>query len=368
VAVGEGHSSPVIAGAHLYVMARQEGREVCLCLRADTGEEVWRHAYEQPFLPHPSAQAAGSGPKSTPAVNGDRVYMLGVDGKLHCFDAPTGRLLWQHDLAAEFWGVEKDEEGLDPWRPVFGVSASPLVDGGRVVLPVGGKKAGGVTAFDKRTGRLVWRALEDRASYASPVAAGLAGVHQVVAFTGRRLVGLGAASGQLLWDFPYDIPYGETIVTPVVWGNLVVACSANKPAVALRIEQRAGKFQRALAWQNKALRSSMSTPVAYGGHLYGLADGGRLVCIELTGGKTAWAGGSFGTYASLVVASGQLLVLGTNGELHVLEPTPRAFTPRARLALSEAGETWAHLAVSGSRLFLKDKRHVLCYEFKPEKE
>jgi outer membrane protein assembly factor BamB len=368
VAVGDGYSSPVIGRGRLYLMAREDGdREVCLCLDASTGKQLWRYAYLCPYKPYPGAHDARSGPKATPTLDGDRVYMLGVGGRFHCLDAQTGRILWKHDFAAEYWGVEKDKDGYDLWATYCGAAASPLIDGDHVILPVGGKKAGGMTAFDKFTGRLVWKALEDRSSYASPVAVELAGVRQVVGFTGQRMAGFRAADGSVLWDYPYPIEFEDTIVTPVVWDDRVLVCGSDKPAVALRIPPPDGKVTPAVAWQNKQLRSSMATPVAYQGYLYGRADSGRLVCVEQATGKTAWIDGSFGSYASLVLADDQLLVLTEVGELHVLEATPKALTRRARLRLSADGETYAHLAVVGSRLYVKDKQHVLCYDFAPGK-
>jgi outer membrane protein assembly factor BamB len=363
VEVGEGYSSPVIADGQLFIMSRQGDQEVCLCLDAATGQEKWRHAYPQPFAPHPGAKDAGLGPKSTPTVDGDRVYMLGVEGKFHCFDAAGGRVRWSRDLAAEFWGVEKDSEGYDRWKTLCGAAASPLIDGDRVILPVGGKKAGAMTAFDKHTGKIVWKALDDRSTYGSPVAAEAAGVRQIVGFTGKRMAGFAASDGRPLWDYPFEVAYDDTIVTPVVWNDLVLVCGEDRPAAALRIEKTDEAVRQQVAWQNKTLRCAVSTPVVCDGHLYGLANSGRLVCVDLATGKTAWAEGSIGSYASLVWADGQLLVLNQAGELHVLEPTPKAYAPRARLTLSEDGQTWSHLAVVGSRLYVKDKRSVLCFDF-----
>src|SRR5262249_4431737 len=159
-----------------------------------------------------------------------------------------------HDFAAEYWGVEKDDEGYDLWKTLCGAAASPLIDGDHVVLPVGGKKAGAMTAFDKHTGRLVWKSLDDRSTYASPVVAELADVRQIVGFTGRRMAGFGAADGRLLWDYPFQVPFDDTVVTPVVWKNLVVICGVDRPAAAVHIESQDGQLRQTVAWQNKSLR------------------------------------------------------------------------------------------------------------------
>jgi outer membrane protein assembly factor BamB len=343
-------------------MARVGDRELCLCLDESTGETLWSHEYAQPFQTHPGARSAGLGPKATPTVDGDSVFMHGIDGRFHCFDVRTGQIRWVRDFAAEFWGVEKDAEGYDRWKTLCGAAASPLIEGNLVVVPVGGKKAGAITAFDKKTGKLAWKALDDRSTYASPIAAHVAGRRQIVGFTGRRIAGFDAADGKLLWDYPFEVDFDDTIVTPIVWKELVIACGGDKPSAALRITENQGKFERTVVWENKNLRCNMSTPIVHDDHLYGVANSGRLVCVELATGKTAWIGEGLGVYASLVRDADQLLALSQAGVLHVIDLTPMAFRSRARITVIEDGETWAHLAIAGSRLYIRDKEHLHCFD------
>jgi quinoprotein glucose dehydrogenase len=362
--VGEGYSSPVVGAGRLYIMGSEKsGEEACFCLDADTGKLLWKHAYPVSFKPYPGAAAAGSWPKSTPTLDGDRLYTLGISGIFQCIESTTGRVLWKHDFGAEYWGVKKDKDGYDLWATYCGAATSPLVDGDNVILPVGGAKAGGMTAFNKYTGKLIWKSLEDRSTYASPIAVDLAGVHQIVGFTGTRVGGFDAADGKLLWDYPFKIDWDDTILTPVVARGLVVVGGGDKPTTALRIENKDGKLHMSVAWQNKTLRSTITTPVALDEQLYGIGTSGRLVCVELATGKTAWIGGDFGRYASLSIAGDQLLVLTEAGELRVLEAKAYMPRPRARLELSEQGQTWSHLAVVGNRLYIKDKQRVLCFQF-----
>src|SRR5262249_9575261 len=149
----------------------------------------------------------------------------------------------------------------------------------------------------------------------------------------------------LLWDHPFYTPFEDTVITAVVRDGLVVVAGDNEPTAALRIEAVGGKLRPTVAWRNHALRSTLSSPIFWDGYLYGLTTSGRLVCVTLATGETAWTDGSFGRYGSLVAADGQLLVLTDVGELHALELNPKAYKPRARLALTEDGGTWAHLAV-----------------------
>src|SRR6185369_8644593 len=128
--------------------------------------------------------------------------------------AADGRVLWKHDFRAEYWGVEKDEEGVDKWFPVCGNAASAIADGQQVIVPVGGKKAGAFVAFNRSTGSVIWTVLPERSSYGSPIIAQLAGVKQLIGFTGLRLVGLDASSHSQLWELPFPAFFEQTITTP----------------------------------------------------------------------------------------------------------------------------------------------------------
>src|SRR5947209_5798022 len=234
-AAGAGYSSPVVAGGRVFLLgAPKAGQEVCFCFDAATGKRLWRVPYASPYHP-PAGCGADNGPNSTPAVDGDRVYMLGLGGIFHCLDVKTGRVLWKHDFAKEYWGVEKAPTGEDAWSPACGVAASPLVVGKGVVVPVGGKKAGTMVAFDRGDGRVLWSALVDRSSYASPILATLAGARQLVGFTGTRMVGLNLADRKLLWEYPFPAAFDQTILTPVVWKDEVIIGGEGKSTVALQL-------------------------------------------------------------------------------------------------------------------------------------
>jgi outer membrane protein assembly factor BamB len=362
VAVGEGYSSPVIADGRLFIMGRVgDEKEVCYGFDASNGNLLWKHDYDAPYKP--PDLTAGRGPKSTPLVDGDRVYMLGLGGMFHCFEARTGRIVWKRDFAKEYWGVEKDKDGDDAWWPACGAACSALVDGTHLVMPVGGKKAGAFTAFDKKTGDILWTSLPDRSSYGSPLLVPLAGSRQLVGFTGLRMVGLDPAGGQLLWEYPFPCKFEQTVLTPVIWKDLVVFGGEAKPTVALRIEKKGQQVTQTVAWTSKDLRAYLTSPVAFKDHLVGLSHFRKqLVCLDLAGGKTKWTEDDFGDYASLVVAGEQLLVLNGDGELHVLEANPDKFVRRARWQVSDEGPTWSHLAVVGNRLYIKDKQHLFCLD------
>lgn len=363
--VGEGYSSPVIAKGKVFIMGNEGNKvETCLSFDANTGKQLWRKPHDCAFEP-PDARA-GKGPNSTPTVDRDRVYMLGLGGHFSCIEIKSGNILWTRDLNSEFWGVERGADGEDKWFPVCGASASPLVDGNNVILPVGGKKAGCIVAFDRRTGKIVWKALEERSSYASPLFANLAGQRQLVGFTGLRMVGLDDSEHKLLWEHPLAAFMEQTIVSPVIWkDNVLIGCDA-KPIVCLNLSKEDDKIKTKVAWQNADLSAYMVTPIAVKDHLFGMDQrSGRLVCVDLATGKTKWTStkliGGLG-YVSLVVASNRIFALTTSGELNVFEVNTEKCVPLVTWKPAGEGFNWAHLTITGSRLYVKDKTNLYCYE------
>jgi outer membrane protein assembly factor BamB len=363
--VGDGYSSPVIAGNRVFVQGRPAaGRESCLCFDAGSGKLLWKKEYRCTFVP--PDRTAGSGPNSTPTVDGDRVYMLGLGGMFHCLEIKTGRVLWKRDFAKEFWGEEKDPAGDDAWFPACGTAASPIVVGPHVIVPVGGHKAGAFSAFNRQTGDLAWVALPERSSYGSPIRAKLAGADQLVGFTGLRMVGLDLASREVLWDHPFPAINEQTILTPVVWRDRVIIGGEGRPTIALQIVREEEWIVSRRAWRSSALCAWLVTPLVMKDHLIGVDDRTkRLVCLDLLSGKRSWESPRIGRYVSLVSAGEQILALNETGKLFVLAADARQYRPRGPWTVSKAGGTYSHLAVAGSRLYVKDRRHLLCYDMSP---
>ena len=355
VAVGEGYSSPVAAGGRVFIQGREaDGQETCLCFDADTGKRLWRIAYPCAF--QPPDPRAGRGPNSTPTLDGDRVYMLGLGGMFHCIEVKTGKILWKHDFAAEYWGVEKTADGDDAAFPVCGNAASALVIKEQVIIPVGGKKAGAFTAFDRKTGKMLWSALPERSSYASPVTATLAGTPQIVGFTGLRMVGLSLDKREVLWDFPFAAGFQQTIITPVLWKDVVIVTGEAKPTNALQIRREGGKVTQTTLWRNADLSPYMVTPVVFKDHLIGLDQRTRrLTCVEMASGKTTWTSPRLSEFVSVTVAGNRLLVLTKSGELHLIQGDTAAYIPLGKWQVSDAGEIWSSPAIVGGSLYIKDK-------------
>lgn len=349
---GPGYSTPVLAGGRVYFLERRGEDEVVRCLDGETGAEIWRSAYAAPYEPNPSARKHGPWPKSTTTVAEGRVHAFGVSGILSALDAGDGKVLWRRDLEREFSS-----------SPTFGVAASPLVADGLVILPVGYKEArGGLMAFRAATGENAWKAVEDGPSYGSAIAADLAGVRQAICFTAKNLVGVALADGRELWRYPFEVPFDETIVTPLVWkGGVVFAGRSNGGTRAIRLRREGERCAYEEIWKRDA-PVYMSSPVISGDSYFALEHGtGRLFCLRLEDGSLAWKEGDFGDYASLVLAGDKILILDSSGRLIVIEASRESYREVASYRVSEK-PTYAHLVVAGSRLLARDAASVLCFE------
>jgi outer membrane protein assembly factor BamB len=351
--VGEGYSSPVVSGGRLILFHRVDNDEVVECLDAATGKEMWKHkeptAYDDPY-------GKGNGPRSTPAVAGGRVYALGPGGLLLCLNLEDGKKVWQRALLEDYPLVE---------RSFFGAGTSPLVEGDRVLVNVGGREAG-IVAFDAKTGKEVWKATSQGASYASPVAATLDGVRQILFFTREGFVALDPASGAVRsskrWRSRNNLSVNAA--SPVVFdGHVFLSACYDTGALLLRV-QKDGVEE---VWHNdESLSCHFSTPVYHDGHLYGFhgrqEEGGQLRCIEAKTGKVCWTADGYGC-GSLILAGGRLIVLSERGALALVEPDGAKYRELARAPVLN-GICRAHLALADGRLYGRDGRKLVCWNLK----
>jgi len=363
--VGLGYSGPAVVGGQLFIHVRDDEKktERCLCLDAATGKQIWEVAYACTFkAPDPSA---GKGPNATPTVDRDRVYFFGLGGMLTCIDIATGKVLWQHDCDKEYWGVKKTVLGDDAWFPPCGASASALVDGDAIIIPIGGKKAGAISGFDRATGKLLWKALDDRSSYGSPFIASPGGVKQIIAFTGTRMVGLRHSDRKLLWDHPFPTKFEQTIVSPVVWKDQVIIGGEAKPTLAVRLERDGNGVKKEIAWKSEELRMYLATPVLFNDHLIGFDQRAtQLVCLDLDAGTAAWTSPGLGTKNAVLLLAGDVLFTQSlEGEMRIARVSKDEYKELAKWKVAERG-TYAHPALVGNRLFVKGPETLICYELK----
>jgi outer membrane protein assembly factor BamB len=351
--VGEGFSSPVVSGGRVIVFHRLGGEEVVECLDAADGKPRWKHAYachyKDPF-------GKGNGPRSTPVVSGDKVYTVGAGGMLTCLTRDEGKQIWKVDLAREYRMRDS----------FFGVGTTPLVEGDLLVLNVGAAGAG-IVAFGKNTGKEVWKATDDEASYASPVAATIDGVRHLLFFTRVGLVSLDPAKGEVRfrkrWRSRMDASVNAA--TPLVIGDQVlITASYNTGAAMLKVKKDGVEE----AWANdRTLSSQYNTPVHHDGCVYGIdgrADVGEaeLRCVDVKTGKIHWSQERFGC-SSIILANGNLIILTEGGDLVLAEASPERYQEKARASLL-TGPCRAHPALAEGRLYARDTRKLVCWNVK----
>lgn len=368
IEVGEGHSSPIVANGKVFLFYRREKKEalkkfeeVLVAYEAAKGDRLW----ETPCGDTTSFSSLfGNGPRSTPCLADGKIFTVGVTGILSCLDTAKGKLLWQVDTLKEFKASNL----------FFGVSGSPIVDEGKVLLQVGGKGAG-IVAFDCQTGKVVWKSADQAASYSSGIILGKGTTRQGLFLTLGGLVSINPDTGDFNWTCPFTDKLNESSTTPVHIGDLVIASTITSGALALRINGKDGKPSFKEVWKNPELTCYFSTPVPVGKNQLYMVSGttnvlkpeADLHCVDPDTGKTRWTRPKVGKYHACLLRTGddRLLLLEDNGELALLEPHTSAYKELARSKI--CGETWAHPAVADGRLFVRDAKRLYCVPLKEGK-
>ena len=349
--VGLGHASPVVSGNRVVVHTRQGTREVVSAFDLQSGKLLWQDGVEAPYTMNSAATGHGPGPKSTPAIADGRVFTLGISGIFSAHDLATGKRLWR--------------KNAPPAPPEFGTAASPLVDGSTVIAFLGGAGAGALTALDAATGTVKWRWTGDGPGYASPILATLGGTRQVITQSQSKLVGVDAASGQLLWELAIKTPYEQNSVTPMVMGDLVLYAGLENPTVALRITRTGAKWTTAAAWRNQEVAMYMSSPAVSGTAIYGLStkNRGQFFALDAASGKTLWlTRGREAENAAIVRAGEFLLMTTTNSELVVARANPARFEEVKRYPVADSA-MWAHPAFTERTIIVKDLDKLIAWTF-----
>lgn len=349
--VGEGYSSPVIAGNAVFVFTRDGAQEALTRLDLATGQVAWRKSYAAPFNKNQYAAKMAAGPFSTPLAAGGRVFTLGVMGVLTAWDAATGNVAWRKDFS----------KGISTAKLFTGSSMSPVLEGGKLIVHAGDDSGANLIAFDPASGAEKWNVrTEEGPGYASPVAVNAAGGRQLVTLTDRTAIGFDPATGQRLWTLPFKDEWLENIVTPVVAGDVVVLSGVRTPTRAWKITRQGPEK----LWENAAVSMYMNTPVAADGYLYGLSakKKGQFVCLDLKTGQAAWTTeGRDANQAAIVAAGRELLIQTEAGDLLVVKRSPAKFELVSRYATGESA-TYAHPAFAGKRMLVKDERSLALWE------
>ncbi len=358
VSLTNGLSSITISEGRVFTQSRRsvngQDLEFCLAYAADTGTMLWNQAVGNASYPH-GGVGSDDGPRSTPVVKAGHVYVLSSYLDLVCLEAASGAVVWNKNLRAEF--------GSNPilWQN----AASPLLVGDLVLLNLnaGSRR---LAAFRADTGGLVWRALEERMTHATPVAATIHGIPHAIFLTQTGLVAVAPEDGRELWRhaFGYNTSTGAS---PVVEGNTVYCSAAyGVGATAVSIGQAGDVFTSEERWKKRgALMNHWSTAVAHEGHVYGLYGqslhySAPLKCVELATGAEKWSEDGFGLGATLLV-NDKILALTEGGEIVIVEPDPAAYRELGRFQAVQ-GKAWNSPALSGGRLFVRSTTEMAAFD------
>lgn len=360
--VGDGYSTPSVAGHRIYLMSnRGMENEFVQALATQDGKPVWTTRIGNVGSPSEFLYAKA---RSTPTVDGDSIYALASDGDLACLEAASGKIRWQKSLRKEFGG----QPGI------WAYAESPLVDGEAVVVTPGGAQAT-IVALNKKTGAIIWKSAVpggDPAGYASAIVVEAGGRKQYVQFLSKGIVGVDAKTGQFLWRYSEPVKGMAQMVTPVARDGYVYGGAHGVGGGTVRLKAEAGGIAAEQIYFARDLPNSIGGSVLVGDHLYGTAGPG-LVAVEFMTGKMKWQAECIGR-GSVAYADGCLYVHGENGDVALVEASPDAyrekgrFTPPLQPARKKQGpypeKAWSYPAIANGRLYIRDIGTLWAFDIK----
>lgn len=367
VPLGSGYSGPTVANEKVYVsdlLQEPVQTEGVLCFDAQSGKKLWEHRYECVY----SGVGYPAGPRASVVISDGKAYSLGTMGHLFCFNAENGDVIWKKDLDGEY--------GIN--MPIWGIASTPLVVDEKLVVHVSGSNNSCVVAFNKNSGKEIWRNLEDRAGYSAPIVIQKNGNKIIVNWTEHSLSGLDAESGEIYWRFPWQTGSGMSIATPVLYkdyifvsafysGSLLIKLGSDYKT-AEKIWQREGENER----NTDALHCVMNTPVIVEDYIYGVDSYGELRCLELLTGDRIWEDQTAverNRWANIhfVQNEDKIWMFNEQGELLITKLSPDGFTEISRSLLIRPtrkqhprGVTWTHPAFAGNHVYIRNDNKMIC--------
>jgi outer membrane protein assembly factor BamB len=369
-AMGAGYAGPIVAEGRVYVADRDANRraERVLCLTEADGKLVWQYEYECPYsISYPA------GPRVAPLVSGGKVWTLGAEGNLFCLDATKGTVLWSHELKKDY-GIK---------APMWGFAGHPLLDGNRLICLVGGQGSTAV-AFDKDTGREIWRALSaSEPGYSSPIIYEAGGKRQLILWDADAANSLNPETGEVYWSVPFKCRAGMSIATPRKLGDLLFFTTFYSGSLMLRLD--ATRPTAAVAWRTTKvsemdtthLNAVMCTPVLEEGYIYGVCSYGQLRCLKADTGERVWQTFQATTSgepvrwanAFIVKHGSRFFLFNEKGDLIIAKLSPRGYEEISRAhLLAPTGEAngravlWSHPAFANRHVYARNDKEIICVD------
>jgi outer membrane protein assembly factor BamB len=354
--LGAGYSSVAVVGQRVFTMGDKAERNEVIALNRADGKPLWRTDLGKAGAP---GWGKFAGPRCTPVVDGNLVFAVAQYGEMACLDAASGEVKWRKDYAKDFAAS----------LPEWGFSGMPLVDGGQVILAVGGKQ-GDLVALNKQTGAVLWQSkdLTDSIHYSSPIVVEIGGVRQYVQLTDASVAGIAAADGKLLWRAPRK---GATAVipTPIYHDGFVYVTSGYGAGChVFKVTASGGAFAAEQVYANKIIENHHGGVIHLGDHVYGHSEKGGWTCQELKTGKVVWQSDKTGK-GSLACADGHFYLRAEDkgkGTVALIDATPAGYQETGRFEPPDRSgkENWPHPVIAGGQLYLRDQEVLLCYDIK----
>ncbi len=360
--IGGGFSSPIVANGKLVYGDENGEKEIIHLLDAKSGKEIWQTAIADRYTDEWSA-----GPRSTPILDGDRVYAQSCNGEFRCLNLSDGKILWQTSFEKDF-GVKflgsKAKEGTAARR---GNNGSGIIDGNEIILPVGSTNDATLVCFNKISGKIIWKSGQDEAAYSSPQIATFNGVKQIIYLSADALAGFDRGNGKILWRVPLKTNAKRHAATPIIFGENVIVNSHTIGLLSFKIyahgeraHMKAG-FTAFELWANKKLKINLSTPVLVGDFLYSQGPNKNFICADAKTGQLKWEQPGFGKENSSTMVLGKnLLVLTDDGQLVLVAADSTKYSELGRQQI--CGKNWNFPAYADGKLFVRDAREMLCFD------
>jgi outer membrane protein assembly factor BamB len=351
--IGGGYASFAIAGGRAFTIEQRRDQEAVTAYDVESGRELWAVAYAAKF----DEPLGGEGPRATPCFSEGKVYSLGAMGDFLCLDATDGKVVWKLNILTDNFASLLS----------YGTATSPLVVKDKVIVQAGGAKGRSVVAYNKLTGKAIWRVLDDGAAYSSPMLVQLAGQEQLLVVTQHQAAGLQVQDGALLWTIPWIINQGNRDnAQPVLLATnrFLLSGGYGTGCEAVEVSRTKTGFEAAPLWHNLWLKNKFTSSVFWQGFVYGL-DEDMLVCLDAQTGERKWKNGRYG-YGQVLVADGYLIVLGGEGQLALIKASPERYEELAHFQAIE-GKTWNHPAMSGGKILVRNAVQMACFDLRAGK-
>lgn len=343
--IGSAFSSFACVGDHVYTCGTSDKQQVLYCLNAETGAVVWQKPFEKEFRD----PQGGDGTRATPTVHGGRVYILGGHGLLLCADAATGKEIWSKRFA---------------YQPQWGYSGSVLIEGDLAIASAG-NDAGALVAFDKKTGKDIWKCGDDPAGYGTPYPFTFNGRRYVVGFMGKTAIIAEVKTGKLVWRIPWKTDYDVNAASPIFHnGYLFLSSGYRTGSALLKLGAGGDKLSSQTVWKSNVLMNKFQSCILHEGKLYS-SDQNALVCVDFMTGKEIWRQARLddrlAKFGTLVLAQDHLLLLTQEGKLKIARASPEGFRPTTTADILN-GRCWTVPVLHRGRLYARNLKRVVCFD------